>query len=107
MSARRLSPQKAKHMRILVVEDDAIINALTSDDFESAGYDVVSACDADEAIAVLESRNDIQVILTDITMPGSMDGLKLAAVVHNRWPPVHIVITSGNSRPRESEMPEH
>lgn len=40
-------------------------------------------------------------------MPGSMDGLKLAAVVHNRWPPVHIVITSGNSRPRESEMPEH
>src|SRR5436305_14467926 len=100
MSARRLSPQKAKHMRILVVEDDAFINALTSDDFESAGYDVVSACDADAAIAVLESRNDSQVIVTDITMPGSMDGLKLGAALHNSWPPRPNIITSGETRPR-------
>ena len=49
----------------------------------------------------LENRNDIQVILTDIAMPGSMD------IVHDRWPRVHIVITSGNKCPRKDEMPEH
>ena len=94
-------------MRILIVEDDAFINALTSDDLESAGYGVLSAYDADEAIAILENNDDVRLLFTDIDMPGSMNGLSLAAVVHERWPPIHIIITSGMTRPREDEIPEH
>jgi CheY-like chemotaxis protein len=56
---------------------------------------VVSAYSADQAIAILESRNDIRLIFTDIDMPGSMDGLKLSAAVRYRWPPIQIIITSG------------
>jgi CheY-like chemotaxis protein len=68
---------------------------------EDAGYDVVLADNADVAIAILEARTDIHLVFTDIDMPGSMDGLKLAACVRDRWPPIHIIITTGNARPRE------
>jgi CheY-like chemotaxis protein len=66
-----------------------------------AGYTIVVANDADQAIAILEARQDIHLVFTDINMPGSMDGLKLAAAVRDRWPPVHIIITSGKIRPLE------
>ncbi len=56
---------------------------------------------ADDAIAILEARADSHLIFTAIDMPGSMDGLKLAACVRDRWPPVHIIITTGKSRPLE------
>ena len=80
---------------ILVVEDDILLSLDTSDALKDAGYDVIAAANADEAIKVLETRNDIRTIFTDINMPGSMDGLKLAAAVRDRWPPVHIIVTSG------------
>jgi CheY-like chemotaxis protein len=60
-----------------------------------AGCDVVEAGDADEATAILEVRSDIEVIFTDIRMPGSMDGLRLAKYVSGRWPPIKIIATSG------------
>jgi CheY-like chemotaxis protein len=59
----------------------------------------VSAGTAEQAIAMLEGRQDIRLVFTDIDMPGSMDGLKLAAAVRDRWPPVHIIITTGKARP--------
>jgi two-component system, response regulator PdtaR len=62
---------------------------------------VILADNADAAIAILEARADIHLVFTDIDMPGSMDGLKLAACVRDRWPPIHIIITTGNARPRE------
>jgi CheY-like chemotaxis protein len=65
---------------------------------------VISAFNADEAIEILESRGDVRLIFTDIDMPGSMDGLKLAAAVRHRWPPVRIVVTSGKHLPLE--LPE-
>ena len=77
----------------------------TCDDFQLAGYEVVSAYDADEAIEILEHRRDIHLVFTDVDMPGSMDGLKLAATVRHRRPPVHIIITSGKAHPRSTEMP--
>jgi CheY-like chemotaxis protein len=70
-------------------------------ELEEAGYDVIPAHNADAAIAILEARSDIHLVFTDIEMPGSMDGLKLAACVRDRWPPIHIIITTGNARPRE------
>jgi CheY-like chemotaxis protein len=70
-------------------------------ELEDAGYGVILADSADAAIAILEARSDIHLVFTDIDMPGSMDGLKLAACVRDRWPPIHIIITTGKARPRE------
>jgi len=70
---------------------------------EGAGYQVVAAANADEAIEILESRNDIRVLITDINMPGSMDGLRLAAAVKDR--PIKIIIATGKEAPRREEMP--
>jgi two-component system, response regulator PdtaR len=80
---------------ILIVEDDELQKLLTADIVEEAGFVAIAACDADEAVAILESRTDIVLVLTDINMPGSMDGLKLAHAIRNRWPPVKIIVVSG------------
>ena len=76
----------------------------SSEELQRAGHQVISAYSADEAIEVLEQRNDIRLIFTDIDMPGSMDGLSLAAAVRDRWPPIQIIITSGK-RP-EAAIPD-
>ena len=72
---------------------------------ESAGFEVIQAGDADEAIAILSARSDIHVVFTDIQMPGSMDGLKLARFVRDRWPPIKIVATSGHVRLEDDDLP--
>lgn len=84
---------------VLMVEDDTLIRDTVSDELTDAGFDVIQVGSADQAIAILEVRQDIHLVFTDIDMPGSMDGLKLAAAVRERWPPVHIIITTGKSRP--------
>ena len=84
---------------VLVVEDEPLVRDLIADQLVEAGYSVVEVNNADKAIAVLEARQDIHLVFTDIDMPGSMDGLKLAAAVRDRWPPVHIIITTGKVRP--------
>jgi CheY-like chemotaxis protein len=89
--------------RILVVEDEALIRDFVLEELEDAGFDVVVATNADEAIAILETQLDIRLVFTDIDMPGSMNGMKLAAAVRERWPPIHIIVTSGKGRP--SELP--
>jgi len=82
---------------VLVVEDETLVRELVAEELAEAGYIVVVANDADQAIAILEARQDINLVFTDIDMPGSMDGLKLAAAVRDRWPPVHIIITTGKA----------
>jgi len=67
----------------------------TVDMVEDAGYTPVEAANADRAVAILESRSDIALMVTDIQMPGSMDGLKLAQAVHERWPSIKIIVVSG------------
>ena len=71
-------------MVILVVEDESLINLTVSEELQRTGHMVVSAYSADQAIAILESRNDIHLVFTDIDMPGSMDGLRLSAAVRYR-----------------------
>jgi CheY-like chemotaxis protein len=73
---------------------------------EKAGFDVIEAENADEAIALLEERTDIYLIFTDIHMPGSMDGLTLAHFVKHHWAPVKIVAASGHARVTEKDLPE-
>jgi two-component system, response regulator PdtaR len=79
---------------ILIVEDDQLLRLLTVNIVEAAGFIALQADNADEAVAVLEARSDIALLLTDINMPGSMNGLKLAHAVRNRWPPIKIIVLS-------------
>ena len=72
---------------------------------EDAGYTAVQAVDADEAFAILESRSDVALLFTDIQMPGSMDGLQLAHAVHERWPPIKIILVSGQLKLSSSDIP--
>lgn len=90
---------------VLVVEDDPLLRMNAVDMIEEAGFRAIEAPDADTAIRLLENRNDIRLIFTDIDMPGSMDGLALAHAVANRWPPVRIVATSGHFRVSETDLP--
>jgi len=91
---------------VLVVEDEPIIRCITVSLVEDAGYEVVEAVDADQAVAILENRTDIQIVFTDVDMPGSMDGLKLAACVRGRWPPIEIIVTSGHHRQGDVTLPQ-
>ncbi|WP_291870001.1 response regulator [Bradyrhizobium sp.] len=91
---------------VLVVEDELLIRMNAVEMIEGAGFDVVEADDADQAIAILESRPDIRVVFTDIQMPGSLDGLKLARLVRDRWPPIMIIATSGHLTGRDVDLPE-
>lgn len=91
---------------VLIVEDEFLLRIDAVDMVKAAGFEVVEAANADEAIEILESRQDITVIFTDIQMPGSMDGLKLARAVRGRWPPIKIVATSGHLHVSETDLPE-
>jgi CheY-like chemotaxis protein len=96
----------SKRPLVLVVEDEFLLRMDAVEMIADAGFEVVEAADADQAIEVLESRRDITVVFTDIQMPGSMDGLKLAEAIRGRWPPIKIVTTSGHANVAESELPE-
>jgi two-component system, response regulator PdtaR len=90
-----MSTASNKRPVVLVVEDDVLLRLDAVDILKRAGYVVVQAGTADEAIAILEARPNIHVVFTDVQMPGSMDGLKLAKFVKDRWPPIKIIATSG------------
>ena len=90
---------------VLIVEDDELQRLLAFVVVEEAGYVALEAGDADEALALLESRPDISVLFTDVQMPGSMDGLELAHATRSRWPSMKIVIASGQIRMQPCELP--
>ncbi|MDI3560626.1 response regulator [Bradyrhizobium sp. Arg816] len=91
---------------ILIVEDEFLLRMDSVEVIEEAGFEVIPAGNADEAIAILTARSDIHLVFTDIQMPGSMDGLKLARFVRDRWPPIKIVATSGHVRAADKDLPE-
>ena len=90
---------------VLVVEDEFLIRMHAAEMIREAGYNVVEAKNADDAIVILETRRDIRVVFTDLQIPGSMDGLKLAHAVRHRWPPIHIVATSAYDASLKDELP--
>ena len=90
---------------VLIVEDEPLLRIHAADIVEEAGFIAIEANNADEAVRILESRNDIVLLFTDVQMPGSMDGLKLAHAVRNRWPPIKIVIVSGHLQVAQNDLP--
>jgi CheY-like chemotaxis protein len=91
---------------VLIVEDEFLLRMDAVDMLRNAGFEAVEASNADEAIAILEANLNIHVVFTDVQMPGSMDGLKLAKFVKNRWPPIKIIATSGRLRISSDDLPE-
>ena len=85
---------------------EALIRVHAADIIRDLGFEVIEAADADQAISLLESTPEISVVFTDIQMPGTMDGLRLAEVVRKRWPPVALLVTSGQFRPQTRDLPE-
>ena len=90
-----MGPPEQRRPVVLIVEDDFLLRIDAAEMIKAAGFEVIEAANADQAIKVLEARYDITVVFTDIQMPGSMDGLKLAQAVRGRWPPIKIIATSG------------
>ena len=90
---------------VLVVEDEMVLRMRAVDIVEDAGFTAVEAVNADEALSILESRSDISLMLSDIQMPGSMDGLKLAHAVHDRWPSIKIILVSGQVKVSDTDKP--
>jgi CheY-like chemotaxis protein len=90
---------------VLVVEDDLLQRMLAVEMVEDAGYTSLEAVDADEAFAILQSRSDVALLFTDIEMPGSMNGLQLAHTVFKRWPPIKIILVSGQLKLLIGDIP--
>jgi len=90
---------------VIVVEDEPL---LLLDDmclFEEAGFEAIPAANAAEALTILEDRSDIHVVVTDISLPGEMDGLELCATIRHRWPPVDFILISGHAPPDSKDLP--
>jgi CheY-like chemotaxis protein len=96
----------AKKPVVLVVEDETLIRLDIVDQIAAAGFEVLEATNADEAIEILETNLNVTIVFTDVDMPGSMDGIKLAQAVRGRWPPIKIVVASGHFKVRDEDMPD-
>lgn len=95
---------KVAKVLVLLVDDEPLIRFVAADGLEDAGYDVVEAASASEALKILQTRTDVGVLFTDVNMPGDLDGLALAELVHARWPDIKLVVTSG--RPLARHVPD-
>ena len=93
-------------MKVLVVEDEPIIRLGIASSIEDAGYVVLEAANADEAISRLVANNEVGVVVTDVDMPGSMDGIRLAHYIRRRWPPIQLLVISGKVGVVTGELPE-
>ena len=90
---------------VLVVEDEPLLRMMAADMVEEGGFEAVEAASAEEAIGILEARPDIRLVFADIDIPGGMDGMRLAACIRDRWPPIEIVLTSGRTAAKDVVLP--
>lgn len=92
-------------IKVLVVEDEPLVRLGIAGHLEDDGFTVLETANANEAIAVLARDPEVSIVFTDVDMPGGMDGLKLAAVIRDRWPPIRIVVTSGHRQVGAADLP--
>jgi DNA-binding NtrC family response regulator len=98
-------PPKLRRLA-LIVEDDPLVRLFGADLLEHAGFDILQACNADDALQLLETHQEICIVFSDVEMPGSLDGLGLAWHISHRWPGIGIVLTSGHPHYREAIPPD-
>lgn len=92
---------------VLLVEDEPLVRLTQVDILREAEFWVVEAQDADEAFELLKTRPDISAVLTDVNMPGSMDGFEFARLVRQGWPEVGVLVISGKTGPGPGDLPPH
>ncbi len=97
---------RANAYRVLVVEDDPLVRITIVETLEDEGFSVLQAANAAEAIAILQARADVLAVLSDIDMPGHMNGISLAWEVCNRWPHTPVTLISGRVKPTPADLPE-
>jgi two-component system, response regulator PdtaR len=90
---------------ILVVEDEALVRLAAVGMLEDAGFRMIEAANSDQALELLAADSDVQLLFTDVTMPGTIDGLALARQVHDRWPHIRIMVASAKRAPQPEELP--
>lgn len=94
------------HHVVLIVDDEPMLRLVATEAFKDAGCHTYEAGQADEALKVMEQHPDISVLFTDINMPGDQDGVALAGAVHDRWPNVRLILTSGREQPAPADIPD-
>jgi DNA-binding NtrC family response regulator len=99
--------ENVSRARVLVVEDEALVRLDVATALSDAGFDVLEVASAEDALAILLASSDVQAVITDAELDGSMDGLKLAWAIRDRWPLVHLVIVSGRRTLTDADLPEH
>lgn len=91
---------------VLLVEDETLVRMFAADFLrDDAGFKVVEAVNADEALTVLEATPDVRVLVTDVEMAGTLDGFALARLVGKAWPGIGIVVVSGRALPHDGDLP--
>ncbi len=99
-------PGHTNHRTVLVVEDDGVTRIDAAETLREAGFEVIEADGADEALRLMASRDDIVLLFTDINIPGRMDGVELARRAHHLHPAIRLLLTSGEVRPTKVEIPD-
>ncbi|MGB7833503.1 MAG: response regulator [Xanthobacteraceae bacterium] len=90
---------------VLVVEDEELARLIITDYLREGGFAVLQSANAEQAIAVLEQRGDVRAVVLDVVMPGAMDGIALAHVIHERWPGIGLLVMSGKGVPKMVQLP--
>ena len=90
---------------ILIVEDEALVRLSAVGMLEDAGFRMIEAVNSDEALELLAADSDVQLLFTDVNMPGTIDGLALARQVHDRWPHIGIMVASAKQVRQPEELP--
>ncbi len=91
----------ARPKTVMVVEDDVALRFVVSEVLRDGGLTVVEAASGDEALTYLNTDSQVDLVFSDIHMPGEIDGLALAARVHDAWPYIQVLLTSGHHHPNE------
>lgn len=89
----------------LVVEDEELARLIITDYLREGGFAVLQSADAEQALAVLEQRGDVRAVVLDVVMPGAMDGIALAHLIHERWPGIGLLVMSGKGVPKMVQLP--
>jgi CheY-like chemotaxis protein len=89
---------------VLVVDDEADVRRFAVESLEEAGFEVLEAADAEAALRILQDRSDIKVLVSDVRMPGSLNGYRLAQRARERWPHMEIVLVSGYATPDRRDI---
>ena len=96
------SEHENKVVTVLVVEDEAVMRTKLAEELRDAGYLVVEASNGTEAVEILTLRPDVKIVISDVRMPGPIDGVELCRRVRSGYPGIKVVLSSGEPNAADS-----